>query len=225
MTEQAAPRAAAEGRPREQAYDRLKRRLMAGEILPGEMVSLRDLVKRLDLPLAAVREALSRLEGEGLVRVFPKRGIQVCPVDMSFMREAFQLRLILEREGVAVLAAAAEQPALPELERRLRRLREAAAAAVTPAVQAEAISVDRALHDAIIGALESGMITALYGQVRDRLLLVRAATRLPLGGMVLAATEEHLDIVGALLRRDQAAAGLALTRHLDAAMRRQIGIW
>jgi DNA-binding GntR family transcriptional regulator len=214
----------AQARPRERAYERFKHQLLGGQIRPGDMVSLRELVRRLDMPLAAVREALNRLEGEGLVQVFPKRGIQVSPVDMVFMREAFQLRLILEREGLRALIETCAEATLAALEARFLGLRKAAAKGLDPSVSAEAVAANRALHDTIINALNSAMITDLYTRVQERLLLVRAATGLPPGGMVGSATDEHMAILGALRRRDRDAATRALETHLDAAMRRLMGI-
>jgi DNA-binding GntR family transcriptional regulator len=188
------------------------------------MVSLRELVVRLGTPLAALREALSRLEGERLVRVYAQRGIQVAPVDMAFMREAFQLRRILECEGVRALVDLGEPDTLDDLARRFDALRAAASEGLTAAVRAEAVAADRALHDAIIGALNSATIHDLYTQIRERLQLVRSAAGLPPGGMILAATEEHLAILVTLQRRDHLGARAALGAHLDAAMRRQIGM-
>jgi DNA-binding GntR family transcriptional regulator len=211
-------------RPREKAYDRFKRQLLSGALQPGEMVSLRELVRRLDLPLAAVREALSRLEGEGLVRVFAQRGIQVCSVDVTFMREAFQLRMILELEGIRALAEHGEDAPLAALEQRFLALRAQLGAPLPPEAVAEAISLDLALHDRIIAALANAMVTTLYGQVRDRLMMVRRATLLPPGGLVHDTTEEHLLILAALRRRDAEDAALALRVHLAQSMRRQMGI-
>ena len=218
------PLAADTPRPRDEAYARFKAQLLRGEIRPGQMVSLRELVERLGTPLAAVREALSRLEGERLVRVYAQRGIQVAPIDMAFMREAFQLRRLLECEGVRALVDLGEPDALEGLAQRFNALRRAATEGLSAVVRAEAASADRALHEAIIGALNSATISDLYTQISEKLQLVRSAAAFPPGGMVLAATEEHLAIIAALQRRDHQGASAALAAHLDAAMRRQMGM-
>lgn len=63
------------------------------------MLSLRELSERFECPIAEVRDAVIRLEFDRLLRVHPQRGIQVMEVDLDFVREAYQLRLMIVLEG------------------------------------------------------------------------------------------------------------------------------
>ena len=81
---------------RHAAYDRIEAYLNEGELRPGQVVSQRELVERTGLTLGAIREAIPRLEAEGLLQTIPKRGLMVPSLDVSFVREAYQMRLIIE---------------------------------------------------------------------------------------------------------------------------------
>ena len=60
-------------------------------------------------PLGAIRELIPRLEAEGLIVTVPQRGMQVAHVDLNLIRNAFQFRLLMEREAVAAFTRDAEQ--------------------------------------------------------------------------------------------------------------------
>ncbi len=54
----------------------------------------------LDMPLGAVREMIPRLEAGGLIKTVPQRGLQIAHVDLKLVRNAFQVRSIIEREAI-----------------------------------------------------------------------------------------------------------------------------
>ena len=89
---------------REKAYHSFTRHLLAREIRAGQFVSQRELVEITGLPLGAIRELIPRLEAEGLVRTVPQRGMQIAHVDLNLIKDAFQFRLFLECQAVAIFA-------------------------------------------------------------------------------------------------------------------------
>ena len=100
---------------REKAYRSFTRRLLARDIRPGQFISQRELVALTGQPLGAIRELIPRLEAEGLIVTVPQRGMQVAHVDLSLIRNAFQFRLILEREAVAAFTREASNEAMAAL--------------------------------------------------------------------------------------------------------------
>ena len=82
---------------------------------PGQFISQRELVALTGQPLGAIRELIPRLEAEGLIVTVPQRGMQVAHVDLSLIRNAFQFRLILEREAVAAFTRDASDEAVAAL--------------------------------------------------------------------------------------------------------------
>jgi DNA-binding GntR family transcriptional regulator len=83
---------------RAQAYESFRQQILEANVRPGQFISQRELVQLLDMPLGAVRELIPRLEAEGLLRTVPQRGLQIAHVDLALINNAYQLRLVLERE-------------------------------------------------------------------------------------------------------------------------------
>ena len=117
------------------AYSRIEALLNEGTIQPGQLVPQRELVELTGTTLGSIREAISRLEAEGLLQALPKRGLMVPSMDVAFIREAYQLRMLLEfgsidsaiqnipRATIADWIQANEQPcAATTSQRRTRRM-------------------------------------------------------------------------------------------------------
>src|SRR3954454_17727657 len=94
---------------RERAYDAFTHHLLRHDIKPGQFLSQRELVALTGQPLGAIRELIPRLEAEGFIITVPQRGLQILPVDIGLIRNAFQYRLILEREAVAAFTQVASE--------------------------------------------------------------------------------------------------------------------
>ncbi|HWO30095.1 MAG TPA: GntR family transcriptional regulator, partial [Candidatus Acidoferrum sp.] len=90
------------------AYARIRDRIMEGELLPDEPLSEYQLAEQLKLSRTPVREALKRLEHEGLVRFVFNRGAFVEGLSVHDIVEIYQVREQLE--GFAARLAAGEMP-------------------------------------------------------------------------------------------------------------------
>src|ERR1700722_615282 len=114
-----------------------------------------------------VREALLRLQGEGLVRLLPKRGALVLPVTVDEMADVMETRRLVETFAARKVLTHRPPAALePVLERHLDAMRAAMKAHdVTAYVQA-----DRDFHLAIVAATGNEIITSLYRSLRERQL-------------------------------------------------------
>lgn len=82
---------------RELAYRRIEDLLNTGELKPGQIISQRELVAMTDSTLGSVREAVPKFEAEGLLKTLPQRGLMVPSLDVAFIREAYQMRGLIER--------------------------------------------------------------------------------------------------------------------------------
>ncbi|WP_395456316.1 GntR family transcriptional regulator [Azospirillum melinis] len=218
---------------RSRAYESFTQRLLADEIRPGQFISQRELVELTELPLGAIRELIPRLEAEGLVKTVPQRGMQVAHVDLNLIRDAFQFRLFLEREAVAVFAREAPEATVRALlhdhERIIAACAEAEADAGTgggiqPALLQEAQDIDWALHLTIIDALGNAIVSDAYRVNQIKIRLIKQS-KTKLNTAVLVPTmREHLAIIHAIQARDPERAKDAIGTHILSARDRAIGL-
>ena len=92
------------------AFARLKGDILANRLMPGTVLPEPDVAARLGMSRTPVREALIRLEADGLIELIPRRGLRVLPIFPDDMREIYALLEVLEAEVAAELAEAATIP-------------------------------------------------------------------------------------------------------------------
>ncbi|RUV04812.1 GntR family transcriptional regulator [Mesorhizobium sp. M6A.T.Cr.TU.017.01.1.1] len=204
---------------REKAYASFTRHLLARDLRPGQFVSQRELVAFTGLTLGAIREIVPRLEAEGLLMTIPQRGMQIAHIDISLIREAFQFRLFMEREAVALFTVNASDAELARLRREHEdMLAQALSQAPTPEMEAKAQNIDWAMHDTFIDALGNEIIAKAYlvNSVKIRLI---HQERFRIDGRVVPVMHEHLAVIEAIESRDPQKAVEAISRHIDNARR------
>ena len=119
MTGEAAQAGLSEGAGRAQdVYDRLRDDLLALRLVPGERLSERNLERRLGASRTPIREALMRLEGEGLVQR-GEGGLRVAPLDLDELLEVFELRIETEALAVRLACTRADHARLDALQSRM----------------------------------------------------------------------------------------------------------
>ena len=209
---------------RDQAYNTFTSRLLTRAIAPGQFVSQRELMQVLDMPLGAVREMIPRLEADGLIRTVPQRGLQIANVDMELIRNAFQLRRILECEAVMEFARHAPMAEIEALREAHLDVRAQAADSVTAELLAHAQEMDWSMHQRMIDALGNELVSGIYRTNLIKMRLIRNEDTRMLPELAVSVMDEHLAIIDALARRDPERARAALEAHLESAKKRVIRI-
>lgn len=211
-------------RLRDSAYSSFTQKLLAQDLHPGQFVSQRELVDLTGMPLGAIREMIPRLEADGLIEAVPKRGLQVLTIDLDLVRNAFQLRRIIEGEAIAQFCHSASDTDIARLEREHREVRDAAEAGVTPDLLARAQLIDWAFHDLIIDRLDNQIISDIHRINAIKIRLIRNSDTRMLPDLVVSVLDEHLDVIAALRDRDTPRAITALQAHIESARRRALGL-
>ena len=210
---------------RAQAYENFRQQILQANVRPGQFITQRELVQLLDMPLGAVRELVPRLEAEGLLRTVPQRGLQVANVDIKLIKDAFGLRMVLEREAALRFAETVSDADLAAIEEaHLRIVRRARQGAIDDSLLTDATAVDWGLHDLMIDALGNELISDTYRVNSLRVRLIRLEGSLLSPEVLLPAMEEHLWFIQALKSRDAAAVAQRLAHHIDSAHRRVLGL-
>ncbi|TQV83345.1 GntR family transcriptional regulator [Denitrobaculum tricleocarpae] len=209
---------------REQAYQSFTQHLLASHVRPGQFVSQRELVELTGMTLAAIRELVPRLEAEGLITTVPQRGMQIAAIDFNLVRDAYQFRVILEKEAVAHCTRTAADADLERLRCEHQNiLDEALDAGVSRDLDARAQNVDWGFHDFLIDSLKNEIAIKTYRVNSLKIRLIRQElTRIE--GHVVPVMKEHLEVVKAMQARDVQGAVDALVFHIEHARQRAMGL-
>ena len=106
----------------ERAYVAIRRLIVTLELGPGSVINERELVEQLGIGRTPVREALRRLAQEGLVEVYPRRGMFVTDVDVRKLALVSEVRTALEPEAARLAAERATDAERAELQELLDEL-------------------------------------------------------------------------------------------------------
>jgi len=211
-------------RLRDHAYSSFTQKLLARHIRPGQIVSQRELVELTGMPLGAIREMIPRLEADGLIQTVPNRGLQVLTIDLDLVRNAFQLRRIIEGEAIAVFCDTARGDEIERIAAEHSDTRRKALEGVTPELLETAQRIDWAFHDHVVDAMGNRIISDIHRVNAIKIRLIRSADTRILPELAVSVLDEHLCILDALRARDPAGAVAALHAHIDSARRRALGL-
>lgn len=196
--------------------DALRARIIAMDLPPDTVLARSDLALEYAVSQTPLREALQKLEAEGLVDIYPQSRTVVTRIDPAQIREAHFLRLAVETEVLRRLAETAD-PALVSRLKTLVSLQEALAdnPAELPAFQ----ELDELFHQTLIaGAGQPG----LYALLRSRSGHLNRLRRLDLpgAGKIRHILQGHRAIIAGLETRDAQAAQEAIRGHLSQTLSR-----
>lgn len=211
-------------RLRDHAYSSFTEKLLAQDIQPGQFVSQRELVEVTGMPLGAIREMIPRLEADGLIRTSPKRGLQILPIDLDLIRNAFQFRRMIEGEAFGLFCETVSDAELTKIEQDHVTIRDEAESGVTLQLLDRAQRMDWAFHDQVVDHMKNRIISDVYRVNTIKIRLINNAGTRMLPELVLSVMEEHMAIVDALWARDRAATVAAINAHIDSAKRRALGV-
>jgi len=108
---------------KEEIFDVLHEKIIAGKVGPGEWLRQDDIATQLGVSMTPVREALDLLVSVGLAERVPYRGVRVPQPSTDEIAEAYAMRLLLEAAGARAAALKREQVQVDELKRILSRMK------------------------------------------------------------------------------------------------------
>ncbi|MDF6045325.1 GntR family transcriptional regulator [Streptomyces sp. JH14] len=194
---------------RERVADALRAALIAGELLPGEVYSAPTLAARFGVSATPVREAMLDLAKEGLVDTVPNKGFRVTAVSDQQLDEYTHIRALIEIPTVVALARTADLVSLEALRPTAREIVTAATAGDLVAY----VEADTRFHLSLLALAGNAHLVAVVGDLRKRARLY-GLTALVEAGRLLASAEEHLELLDALIARDEKAVREVMTRHI-----------
>ena len=195
----------------DRAYQHVKRRVLRGGYDGGDLITEGQVAEALGISRTPVREAFLRLEVEGLLRLFPKRGALVVPVSPREIGEVVEARVLFERFAAAkVIATGRHLEVAQAMQAILERQQLAAERG-----QADKFSdLDRDFHAVLIDGADNEIISGQYDGLRDRQVRMKIAALLREPGRFEQILSEHRVLCALLAESDVEGVSDLLSGHV-----------
>jgi DNA-binding GntR family transcriptional regulator len=201
------------------AYQQVKEAILRGELAAGQPLGQEELAARIGTSRVPLREALQRLEAEGLVVLRPRRGYIVTSLDPDEIRDIFDIRMMLEERAgyLATLNATSEDIAAVEellFAMENMKMRNAADAMLF-------VERNRAFHTRLYASSDRAQLCRLMLVLRanvERYIRIGAQ----IAGNLKRVAFEHHQIFNAFKRRDAQTVGRLCREHCAATGERLI---
>jgi DNA-binding GntR family transcriptional regulator len=195
---------------RDQVADRLREAIVGLEMKPGQLLVERELCEATTASRASVREALRRLESEGLVVSEPGKGTRVAVVSADEAVHIYEVRAVLEGLAGRLFAERATDDQVVELERavtEIERLVDDPPKMLLAKVR---------FYEALFAGTGNPELRQLLDRIHRRVTLMRASS-LSVPGRPAESTREMRKILAAAKRRDGDATAALCAAHVRAA--------
>ncbi|KRV47887.1 GntR family transcriptional regulator [Wenjunlia vitaminophila] len=200
-------------------YEEVKAMVMDHRIAPGGRLGIQALARALAVSPTPVREALARLESDGLVVKRSLSGYRATELlDRQGVEELFEMRMLLEPYAAARAAEHATEAQLDLMERLLEEMRERPELGESYAEYGGFATLDQRFHELIAEASGRRLLGDAVERLHVHLHLFRLS---PVAGASPDTLAEHGRVLRALLRHSPDRAAAAMEEHLQRSLERQ----
>ncbi len=194
---------------KKQVVEALRAAIFDGRFKPGDRLVEREICELLDVSRTLLREALSQLEAEGIIRIIPHRGPMVAVYTAEEARAIYETRAVLEEAAGRLFVERATDGELRELENAFSALKRA----YKSPRQKNRLAVKSDFYAALCAGARNPVLVEMLRLIHGRVTMLRAKT-LAQPGRLEDSVAELRDIVQAIKNRDADGAAAACRRHV-----------
>ena len=195
---------------RDVVFKTLRQAILKGELEPGERLMEIQLAERLGVSRTPIREAIRKLELEGLVLMIPRRGAEVAKISEKNLRDVLEVRRSLEELAIDLACQRVQEK---ELE-TLREAQKEFAAAVAAGDAMEIAQTDEKFHEIIYSGTGNQKLMQILSNLREQMYRYRLEYIKDANKRQILLVE-HEQILKALSLRHVQEAKLAVREHID----------
>jgi len=189
------------------AYAILKQRIMTGEFSPSDTLREIDIAKQMNMSRTPVREAVKRLEDEGMLTRVPRKGLTVTTLDQTSITELYGFREILECGAARLAARYADDMEIENMRAILEESRS----------HGDPVRSNYEFHQALYAASHNQFLVKAMNSLIDSTALLGQSTLAHTGRPELA-LQEHLALFDAIEKRDEKRAEACAREHIRQAL-------
>ncbi|NLE26481.1 MAG: GntR family transcriptional regulator, partial [Clostridiaceae bacterium] len=194
---------------RDVIFETLRKAIVSGDIKPGERLMEVSLADQMGVSRTPVREAIRRLEAEGLVTMTPRKGTHVSELSVKDIMDVLEVRTVLDKLATD-LAAKRMQPAQLK---SLESVHKQYISCVERENMEGAVKKDVEFHDLIYAASGNPRLVAVAGSLREHIYRFRV---IYMSGSLIAENvlNEHEEILTALKEAQNNIASNLAEKHI-----------
>lgn len=195
---------------RDVVFNTLRQAILTGELKPGERLMEIHLANKLGVSRTPIREAIRKLELEGLVTMIPRRGAEVAQITEKSLQDVLEVRSSLDALCAELACERISDEEIDELEAACEAFEAATKTKDTRAIAA----ADVALHDIIVRATGNRRLVQLVNNLAEQMYRYRFEyiKDFTMHGALI---EEHRVIFEAIRKKDKETAAKAAITHID----------
>lgn len=196
---------------RDVVFNTLRQAILRGEFKPGERLMEIQLANKLGVSRTPIREAIRKLELEGLVLMIPRKGAEVADITEKSLRDVLEIRKALEELAVQLACDKITEEELTELEEAGEEFKKILKNSKDITEVAEA---DVKFHDVIYMATDNQKLVHLLNKLREQMYRYRVEY-LKNTEVHAQLIKEHEEIVEHIKAREKKEATAVVCRHID----------
>ncbi|MGN0204397.1 MAG: GntR family transcriptional regulator [Coprococcus sp.] len=194
---------------RDVVFNTLRRAILKGELEPGERLMEIALANKLGVSRTPIREAIRKLELEGLVIMIPRKGAEVARITEKDLRDVLEVRTSLEKLAIELACDRITDEEIADLEENCQAFADSLGSDELTTMAEK----DVAFHDVIFRATKNARLIQILNNLREQMYRYRLEYLKDIEARPRL-VEEHKKILDAVIRRDKENAVKLIEEHI-----------
>lgn len=190
-------------------FEQLKQAIIQGDVAPGDRLVESRIAEAMDISRTPVREAIHKLEREGLLRKLPRGGFSVVSLTRQDIEETFGIRCVLERYAARLAAINHKEEELDPLEERIREFQKCLDAGRMDDLP----RINTAFHNHLYDLCKSPKLIKMISDLRDQIYRFRRII-LNVEAMAKVSNQDHRKMLKAIRERDTEKVESLVQEHI-----------
>ena len=195
---------------RDVVFNTLRQAILRGELKPDERLMEIQLANKLGVSRTPIREALRKLELEGLVNMVPRKGAEVADITEKSLRDVLEVRKALEELSVQLACEKITEEEIEELKRVAERFKDT----LNDQDVTKIAEADVAFHDVIYTATDNQKLILLLNNLREQMYRYRVEY-LKKEEAYPQLIAEHEELIDNISKRNKEEATRIMCEHID----------
>ena len=191
-------------------FEKLKQAIIRGDLAPGDRIVEIQVAETLDISRTPVREAIHKLEREGLLKKLPKAGFTVMSLSREDIEETFGIRSVLESYAAGLAALKHREDELKPLEEKIREFK----TCLKKGNVDDLPRINTEFHNLLYALSRSPKLIKMINDLRDQIFRFRKIL-LKMDHMPEASNEDHRKMLTAIRDRDVAKVEELVQEHIS----------